>query len=132
MLIDYLRRIHLNCEEAERMAHSISLRYKRRIGEQIVEMKEDGVIRRGKLNNVDIDDDDFDNKTVVKLSDLGITPDQSSDYQAMAAIPDPLIRRHSQSKASCVSAKRLAVKIYLLTSDYVSGITIISKTTTKS
>ena len=39
---------------------------------------------------------------------------------------------YGQSKASCVSAKRLAVKIYLLASDYVSGITIVDKTTAKS
>lgn len=74
------------------MAHAISLRCKRRIGEQIVNMKEEGLIvhgARGKGINqyggelVDVD------STKVKLSDLGITPDESSDYQAMAAIPEP-------------------------------------------
>lgn len=89
MLIDYLRRIHMNCEEAERLAHAVSIRCKRRIGEQLVEMKEDGLITKGHHRN-DIDEHDIINRTVTKLADIGITPDQSSNYQAMAAIPEPV------------------------------------------
>jgi hypothetical protein len=72
------------------MAGAIAILCHRRIGEQIIGMKEEGIIRRGKLNNVDIDYDDIDNRTVVKLADLGITRDESSKYQAMAAIPEPV------------------------------------------
>ncbi|OWY64808.1 hypothetical protein B7486_45305 [cyanobacterium TDX16] len=85
MLVDYLRRIHSNCVEAEHLAQAISVRCKRRIGEQIVDMKESGMLSKGQPSNIDVDDN-----TRVKLADLGITPDQSSNYQAMAAIPEPV------------------------------------------
>ncbi|OWY64726.1 hypothetical protein B7486_45680 [cyanobacterium TDX16] len=85
MLIDCLRRIHSNCEEAERLAHAVSIRCKRRIDEQIVELKEDGKMAEGQPSTIHIDD-----STRVKLADLGITPNQSSNYQAMAAIPEPV------------------------------------------
>jgi hydroxymethylpyrimidine/phosphomethylpyrimidine kinase len=79
MLIDYLRRIHSNCEEAERLAHAVSMRCWKRIGEQLKEMKEDGVIVQGG------DKKSSSSAMILKLTDLGITPNQSSNYQAMAA-----------------------------------------------
>ncbi|WP_181824279.1 hypothetical protein [Chroococcidiopsis thermalis] len=49
-----------------------------------MELKEDGVITQGhNKHDVDVDDN-----TRVKLEQLGITRDQSSNYQAMAAIPE--------------------------------------------
>lgn len=86
MLIDYLRLIHFNCIESERLAQAISLRCKYRIGEQIIEMKEDGMLERGRPKIVD-DNDHYIPVSSVKLTDLGITKDQSSNYQAIAAIP---------------------------------------------
>ncbi|WP_127024927.1 hypothetical protein [Chroococcidiopsis cubana] len=90
MLIDYLRRIHANCEEAERLARAVSMRCWKRIGEQIVEMKKDGAIDIGGRPKPIDEHDRFNESTKVKLADLGITPDQSSNYQAMAAIPEPV------------------------------------------
>lgn len=56
--------------------------------QQIVDMKEDGVIVEGQPRTIDVND-----STRIKLANLGITPDQSSNYQAMAAIPEPVCQR---------------------------------------
>ncbi|MDZ4871976.1 MAG: hypothetical protein CLLPBCKN_001364 [Chroococcidiopsis cubana SAG 39.79] len=66
------------------MAHVISIRCKRRIGEKIVDIKENGKM------DVGGNPDPIVRVDRVKLADLGITPDQSSNYQAMAAIPEPV------------------------------------------
>lgn len=76
-----------NNRDAERMAAEIRIRAERKVGELLKEMKVNGK-RQGQGGNK-IAKSDEAILVPRTLSDLGISPDQSSQWQKLAEIPEP-------------------------------------------
>lgn len=74
--------------EAERKAGEIRLRAERRAGELLKEMKASGE-RASSRDNLNQGPKSNGPTSGKRLSDLGITRDQSSQWQKLAAIPEP-------------------------------------------
>jgi hypothetical protein len=75
---------HLEIFEAERKAAEVRIRAERRAGELLIEMKQNGE-RQKQGEYKKSNDTTF--CTAPKLSDLGITRDESSKWQQLAAVP---------------------------------------------
>ena len=76
--------------EAESRAAKIRLRAERRCGQLLKDMKANGQRDNGKGNrNPDLKSE----RLTPKLADLGISKQQSSDWQKLAAIPEKSLKR---------------------------------------
>lgn len=98
-----LRQAGLN-EETERKAHEIRMRAERLTGKLLKEMKISGERVPGKGGNRKSPSHDATVKT--KLSDLGITRDQASKWQKLAAVPKERIGNATGAQLTYTHAMR--------------------------
>lgn len=92
--------------DAERKACEIRLRAERRAGELLRDGKRDGSVRPKGKSHVASND----MREEAKLSDLGITRDQSSKWQALAEVPEEQFEQALRDPVTKPSTARLISK----------------------
>jgi len=94
--------------EIEKFAKRIRLRAERRAGELLVEMKASGTrAKKGQPRKSNITHDDITSKASKTLDELGVTPNQSSQWQKIAEVPEAkfekIVESDNPSRAAVLS-----------------------------